>query len=221
MKFWVFNPPMMVGEWAFADVIDPVYGDAPRCPSCGIFIEMKKWLPPYRIRLVKGTKSYVPGDLISGPGTDLMASERFVAEFEGAQLKGVERWEPVTIEGYNNYWEKHLKRPAPAEHYKVAIFAPPTVRARWDKMHPKADGELGWIGCDVCGRQPPNLDSWKGIVVDEDSWMGADIFQLTNMGGQFIVTEDFVDFVAEGKFRGVPLVPAAKDKPFRARPATW
>ncbi len=221
MKFWVFDPPMMVGEWAFADVIDPVYGDAPKCPSCGDFLGMKEWLPPYRIRLVKGTKSYIPGDLISGPGTDLMASERFVAEFERAQLKGVERWEPVTIEGYSNYWEKHLKRPAPAEQYKVAIFAPPTVRVRWDEMHPKADSELDWKDCDVCGRQPQNLDFWKGVVVDEDSWTGADIFTLTNMGGLFIVTEDFVDFVAEGKFRGVPLVPAAKSKPFRARPATW
>jgi hypothetical protein len=88
-------------------------------------------------------------------------------------------------------------------------------------MHPKADGELDWKDCDLCGRQPRNLDFWKEVVVDEDSWTGADIFTLTNMGGNFIVTEDFVDFVAEGKFRGVPLVPAAKSRRFRARPATW
>src|ERR1700674_1145394 len=221
MTSWVLDSPMMIGEWAFADVIDPVYGGAPKCPSCGRFLGMLEWLPPYRIRLVKGTKSYIPGDLIDGPGAELMASQRFIAQFERAKLKGVERWEPVTIEGYNNYWEKKLKRPAPAEPYMGPIFPPPTVRAKWEKMHPVADGDMEWTGCEVCGRSPRNFDSWKGVVVDEDSWTGADIFQLTSLGSRFIVTEAFANFVAEGNFRGVPLVPAAQDKPFRAPPATW
>lgn len=107
------------------------------------------------------------------------------------------------------------------EQYKVAIFPIPTVRAKWEEMHPKADGDVEWTGCHVCGRQPRNVDSWKGVVVDEDSWTGADIFQLTSLGSRFIVTEAFFDFVAAGEFRGVPLIPAAKDKPFRAPPATW
>jgi len=225
MKFWVFDLPMMTGDWAFADVIDPKYGDAPRCPSCGDFIGLLTWLPPYRVRLVKGMKSYEPGDVISGPGMSagFAASERFITEFERANLKGVERWEPVAIEGYDNYWEKKLKRPAPAGSYKLAILPVPTVRAKWEEMHPKPlpKRELVWVGCAVCGRSPRAAESWKGVVVDDESWTGADIFKLTSLSGHFIVTEAFVKFVAAGKFRGVPLVPAEKDKPFRARPVTW
>jgi len=220
----VLNRPMMTGEWAFGDVIDPKYGPAPQCPSCGTYLGMLTWQPPYRVRLVKGTKSYAPGDLISGPGMEDLFSERFVAEYERAKLKGVERWEPVSIEGYNNYWEKKLKRPAPAGSYKLAIWPAPMVRAKWEEMHPtpivKGD-KLVWVGCEVCGRQPRACDSFRGVVVDEESWNGADIFQLTNIGGRFIVTEAFVKFVSAGKFVGIPLVPAAKDRRSKARRATW
>lgn len=90
-------------------------------------------------------------------------------------------------------------------------------------MHPVPlpNLELVWTGCAVCGRSPQASDTFEGVVVDEESWKGADIFQLTTLGGRFIVTEAFVDFVAAGKFLGVPLVPAAEHKPFRAGPATW
>lgn len=184
---------------------------------------MLTWQPPYRVRLVKGIKSYAPGDLIDGPGMEPLFSERFIAEYQRSKLKGVERWEPVSIEGYNNYWEKKLKRPAPAGTYKVAIFPPPTVRAKWEEMHPKPTSSkepLAWIGCDVCGRSPSNFDQYKGVVVDEDSWSGDDIFRLTNLGGRFVVTEAFAKFIAAGAFEGIPLVPSDKDTPYRARPAT-
>lgn len=219
----MLNPPMMVGEYAFADVIDPRYGQAPKCPSCGAYLGMRKWLAPHRVRLVKGMKSFAPGDIIDGPGCEAMMSERFIAEYERANLKGIERWEPVTIEGYNNYWEKKLKRPAPAEQYRIATFPRPMVRAKWDLMHPRPlpGTSLNWIGCDVCGRHPSAAGSYRGIVVDDDSWNGADIFQLTNFGGCFVVTEAFAKFVAESKLSGIPLVPTAKYRPFRAPRATW
>lgn len=223
MDFWVLRPPLMNGDWAFADVADDArYGDAPQCPTCGSWIGMKKWLPPYRIRLVKGMKSYEPGDIIHGPGCEPMFSEGFITAFERAGLKGVDGWEPVTIEGYNNYWEKKLKRPAPKERYKVAIFPRPTVRVKWEEMHPTPlhGMELASINCEVCGSHPRWSD-FRGLVVDEESWNGTDIFRFTNIGGCFGVTEAFVKFVAEGKFRGIPLVPAAEHKPYRADPARW
>jgi hypothetical protein len=180
---------------------------------------MKTWLPPYRVRLVKGVKTYEPGDVIYGPGMGLpIASARFVAEFERAKLKGIARWEPVAIEGYNNYWEKKLKRPAPAGTYKLAILPVPAVRAKWEEMHPLPifKEKLIWVGCAVCGRQPRAHGGFKGVVIDEESWTGADFFELTNIGG-FIVTEAFVKFVAAGEFRGVPLEPAAGFVPSYAR----
>lgn len=222
MKFWVLSLPMMTGDFAFADVIDPEYGDAPQCSSCGEYIGSLKWLPPHRIRLVKGMKSYAPGDIISGPGCEAMMSDRFIDAFERSGLKGIEHWEPVIIEGYNNYWEKELQRPAPAARFKVAVFPRPTVRVVWEAMHPEPIDEAGfqWVGCAVCGRNPTAY-TFRGLVVEEDSWNGADIFHFSNIGGVFGVTEAFGEFVAKEKFRGVPLVPAEEYKPFKAQPATW
>lgn len=207
---------MMVGAWAFADPIDAAYGDAPRCPSCGTFIAAKPWLPPYRVRLVKGMKSAAPADVLSGPGIgSFLASQRFVDEFGRAKLKGIERWEPVEIEGYNDYDGDLLLSPsAPGRLFELAILPVPTTRARWDDMHPVFKGDV--IGCDLCGRRGRVLDSYQGVVVDEASWTGADIFALTHYGSALVVTEAFMEFVASGEFTGVPLKPAAEHVPYRA-----
>jgi hypothetical protein len=192
MKFWVFDQPMMVGEWAFADVLKPRYGDAPRCPSCDTFIDMKPWLPPYRMRLLKGTKTLKPADVVTGPGMGgFVASERFVAEFERAGLKGIERWEPVEI---TNYQEQR---------FKFAILPVRSVRAKLKEMHAYFKDDKP-PDCPVCGTA--DLDSYDGVVVDEASWIGDDIFELTNLGGPLIVTDRFAEFIASGKFTGVPLV---------------
>jgi hypothetical protein len=80
MKLWVFAPPMMIGEWAYSEALNPVFGEAPRCPSCGKFIGMEPWLPPYRARLRKGTRTGTPADVITGADFDtFIAAERFVA----------------------------------------------------------------------------------------------------------------------------------------------
>jgi hypothetical protein len=212
----VFNPPMMVGPWAFADPVEAVYGEAPRCPSCGTFIAGRPWVPPYRVRLIKGMKSAAPGDVITGPGIGgFLASQRFVVEFERANLKGIERWEPVDIEGYNDYEGSTLSRPsAPGRPFELAILPVPATRAVWEAMHPVFKGDV--IGCDLCGRRGRILDSYQGVVVDEASWTGADIFELAHFGGDFIVTEAFVEFIASGEFTGIPLVPAAERVPYRA-----
>lgn len=206
---------MMIGAWAFAEPIDPVYGAAPRCPSCGTFVANRPWLPPYRARLVRGMKSAAPADVITGPGIgSFLASQRFVVEFDRAKLKGIDRWEPVQIEGYSDYEGAALSNPpAPNRTFKVAALPAPTTRAVWGEMHPVFKGDL--IGCNLCGRRRRILDSYQGVVVDEASWTGADIFQLTHYG-DFIVSQAFKEFIGSGEFTGVPLVPATECVPYRA-----
>jgi hypothetical protein len=202
MKFWIFDPPMFVGEWAYADTLAPRYGDAPRCPSCGKFIGMLPWLPPYRVRMLTGVKTSAPGDVVTGPGFEsFMASERFVAEFQRSKLKGVERWEPVEIKRYNE------------QTFKVAILPAPRTRAKLSEMHavftrnPPDDP--------VCCKAP--LESYEGVVIDEASWTGDDIFRTTNLGGVLVVTDRFAKFTSAGEFTGIPLVPAETFVPSWAR----
>jgi hypothetical protein len=204
---------MLIGPWAWAEDVDAVYGDAPRCQSCGTSIGNEPWLPPYRTRLVKGTETYAPPEMITGPGfSGFIASERFVTDFEGANLKGVERWERVEIEGYNDDDGNPLSSPAaPAGIFRLAILPPPTTRVKWDEMHTVFIGPL--IGCEICGRVSRHLDSYQGAVIDEPSWTGADIFQLAHLSDIYVATEAFVEFVAAGEFTGVPLVPAAEFVP--------
>jgi hypothetical protein len=193
---------MMVGDWAYADTLAPKYGDAPRCPNCGEPLGMKTWLPPYRARLFKGVKTSTPADVITGPGFEsFMASERFVAEFQRSKLKGVERWEPVEIKRYND------------QDFKLAILPVPRTRAKLSEMH--AVFEDNPPDCPVCGQT--FLESYEGVVIDEASWTGDDIFGTTNVGGVLLVTDGFAKFIAAGKFTGVPLVPAETFVPSWAR----
>jgi hypothetical protein len=202
MKFWIFAKKRMSGDWAYADILAPKYGDAPRCPSCGEFIGMKPWLPPYRARLFKGVKTSTPADVITGPGFEsFLASERFVAEFERSKIKGVERWEPVEIKRYNE------------QTFKLAILPVPRTRAKLTEMHAVFEGNAP--DCPVCSQA--DLKSYEGVVIDKASWTGDDIFRTTNLGGVLIVTDHFAKFISAGKFTGVPLVPAETFVPSWAR----
>lgn len=201
MKFWVFDPPMMVGRWAFAELIDPVYGDAPRCPHCGKFIGMKPWLPPYRASLSAGTKASVPADVITGPGfTGFIAIDRFVADFERSRLRGIDRWESAELVGWNS------------TSYFYGVLPVPTAHADFSQMHPVFLDEPPT--CPIC--RGATLDSYSGVVVDERSWSGDDIFLLMNIG-LLMTTERFVDLVAAGEYTGFDLVPAGEYVPSYAR----
>ena len=211
MKFWVFDRQTMVGPWAFADNVDPVnYGEAPRCPACGDFIGMREWLPPYRVRLVEGTKASTPADVITGPGfTSFITSERLVTEFQLSGLTGVERWEPVQIEGYNDYEGDPIAQAAVSRSYKLAILPKPSTRTKLDEMYAIYTGAPP--DCPVC-YAPRILESYEGIVVDETSWNRADIFHVTNLG-VILVTDRFAEFCQAGEFTGIQLLPAAQYVP--------
>lgn len=208
MKFWVFDPPMMVGRWAFAYNIEPEYGEAPRCPSCGRWIGMKPWLPPYRIRLVEGTKSPKPADVITGPGfSGFIASERFAAEFKRAHLTGVDRWEPVHIKGYSDYEGDPIASPADLTRtYHYAILPAPRTRAKL--RHAVYTGPPPV--CPVC--QGAALESYQGLDVDETSWTGADVF-ITINAGLVVVTDRFAGVCQAGEITGMHLVPTAEFEP--------
>jgi hypothetical protein len=130
-----------------------------------------------------------------------MASERFVAEFKRSKLNGVDRWEPVEIKRYSE------------QTFKLAILPVPRTRANLSAMHAVFKGNPP--SCPVCGQA--FLEFYEGVVIDEASWTGDDIFGTTNVGGVLLVTDGFAKFIAAGKFTGVPLVPAETFVPSWAR----
>src|SRR4029078_8184867 len=68
-------------------------GDAPRCPTCGDYIGMCRWLPPYQVELKLWGWHF--GDIAYGAGLNVLVSERFRALYEEHELVGLTGFEPV------------------------------------------------------------------------------------------------------------------------------
>lgn len=198
---------LMVWAFAFAEPSDDAkYGDAPRCPACGRYIGAKRWLPPYVISLVEGTKTSAPADVMTGPGIgpdSFIASERFVSEFKSSALTGIEQWEPVKIEGFADYGGDSIHGALVRQRYFVAFFPSPRTRLKLDQMSTTSKGR---VECKVCGRGMI-VDSYHGVVVDEESWSGEDIVRMTNLE-VIVASERFARFFEAGEFTGALVPPA-------------
>jgi hypothetical protein len=161
------------------------------------------------VRLVEGTKTPAVADIITGPGFDaFIASDRFATEFERKGLTGVERWDRVQIDGYNDYEGDPIPAQAVVNRpYKLAILPAPITRVKLGNAVYEDDEP----DCAVCS-QGRSLESYQGFVVDETSWVGADVFMTTNTD-LTVVTDRFADFCHAGEFTGVLLLPAATFEP--------
>ncbi len=199
-KFWVLDPPMMVGPTAFAEPVDARYGAPPMCPVCSRPIASRPWLEPFKVRLRSGTKTDKPGDTITGPGFDgFLATPNFQSMYDAAGLTGVIDWRPVEIVNL------------PGAVYRLTILPDPTVRADFSQMDIQFKSSPN---CSYC--QQGIIERYHGVKVDEATWSGQDIFPLTNLGF-LLVTDRFKAVVDQNEFTGLSLVPASEFIPSYAR----
>jgi len=80
----------------FVDVEPRVVGDAPHCPACGQALGSLRWLPPHHVEIETWGSEF--GDVVFGPGPDLLVSERFAFLWEQEGLSGLEGFDPVKVE---------------------------------------------------------------------------------------------------------------------------
>jgi hypothetical protein len=73
--------------------VDARLGDAPRCPRCGAGRGARTWLPPFHAELELHGKDW--GDFATGPGGDLLVSERFVDGYRADGLVGLSLTRPL------------------------------------------------------------------------------------------------------------------------------
>jgi len=193
---------MMVGPTAFAEPFEATYGEAPRCPSCSAPVGPRRWLEPYKVRLRPGTRTDKPGDAITGPGFDgFLANARFESAFNAAGLKGVVDWRPVEIRKWTG------------PPYRLTILPDPTARADFSRMNIKFNRPPT---CPQC--QQAIIAGYHGVTIDESTWAGQDIFNLTNLG-VLMVTERFKALVDENEFTGLAFERAHDFTPSYARHA--
>ena len=78
------------------DTVEPTNrADAPRCPCCGVFVGLLRWMPPYRVKLELHGEEL--GDFIKKSPYHPLVSERFAEAWRAEHLTGLEGFHPVEV----------------------------------------------------------------------------------------------------------------------------
>lgn len=199
MRFHVLN--LIVGSVAETtyEPIAPRYGEAPRCPKCGLNVGMRAWLPPYRVRMqVFGNRV---GDIAFGAGNDLLLSDAFLDGWCRAGLRGLGETQSVEIE--------RIQPRCPAQ--GLPRFHHVVVQRERASIDPGRTRVVrtGMQTCDFCGGGGI-VNAILGIGISENSWNGADLFMPWGLSGIIVVTERVVTLASKYGLANVTTIPVEK-----------
>src|ERR1700679_2013490 len=95
MKYYVLDNDLFNdSEFAYGEKIEVInYGPATKCEECGCYLTMKKWLPPYNVKVSKKTI----GDFIFGTLTSFIISAKVKNKYDSSGLMGLSNFQPVNI----------------------------------------------------------------------------------------------------------------------------
>lgn len=219
MDFYVLKPEGGIRfgtKWAYADQVDPVHRvESEKCPVCGGPVGGLSWLPPHRIKL-STAKSEKWGDFLWGAGFLLMVSDRFKTIYEAEGLTGITVFHP------------------PAEIVRVGrkkIGDLPPSLPRYHLI------EIAWNGanqddvaselvqgkpvkCSYC-RVGGNPRRQQRIVIEQESWTGADIFTPRGAPVEIMVSERFKQVAEAYHLKNVWLIPSEKYAYDQQQPGLW
>lgn len=201
MRFWILKEwdkytRELTGTCVYDRVEPSNLGDCPVvCPNCKKVCGPMVWLPPYNVRLSK--PKY--GDLVLGPGFELLVSENFKKIYLNSGLSGLPEFHSIDNLMVSGLSKKSRKIPT------YYIVRPNILFTVLDEI---ASG-LVW-------KKPPDCDycrlgvraEIKKVVVNQDSWEGKDIFMATGLYSLILVTERFVEVVQKANLTNFFFVPA-------------
>jgi len=207
-KFYVIKPEEGIRfgrKWAYAEIMEPINKiEAERCPVCGVPIGFYKWMPPYRIYL-SSVKSQKWGDFIWGAGFSLLVSENFKRIYTEENLTGIEKISiPVEIGKMGNRKLANLPTLLPIYHL---IYVPWGLVNQDDEKSKLNHEQPEKIKCPYCRRG----QSWRkqqGIIIDENSWHGEDIFKPRGSPFELLVSERFKQVVENYRLKNIWFIPA-------------
>ncbi|AKJ02800.1 double-CXXCG motif protein [Archangium gephyra] len=185
---------------ADVDKAEPVNrGDAPRCPLCGTFIGLLKWLPPYRVELELHGEEL--GDFIKSSAYDLLISERFGESFRAEGLTGLEGFHPVEVVRVRRKGKRALK---PLSVPRYFVVSPCFGRAAVDLVLNRVRTHRTPT-CPEC--RTGGINAINGFVLEPGTWSGEDVFRPRGMPGEIVVTERFKSFVERHGLTNMVLIP--------------
>ncbi|ATB42024.1 hypothetical protein CYFUS_007500 [Cystobacter fuscus] len=200
-RFFVLEEGVLGSHYdADVDTVEPVnLADAPRCPQCGGFIGLLKWLPPYRVNLELHGDAL--GDFIKNSAYDLLISERFAEAFRTEELIGLEGFHPVEVLRVRRM-RKGPRKPVTVPRYFVVstCFGPAAVDLVFSRMRISEPPS-----CPEC--RMSGIDTIHGFTLEPGTWRGEDIFRPRGLVGDLVVSERFKDFVERHGLTNMRLTP--------------
>lgn len=206
MRFFVLErKPTGASESGRTDVMQQegfTVGEAPRCPACGGFIGMLKWLPPYRVEMDTWGDHF--GDFAFGGGCEwFLVSDRFRSIYVRSGLKGLSGFDPVEVTKITRHNKK--LRGNPPQYFKVDVVRSQTAV---DQALSGFEWSEGASICPVCLIPKEGvIKRWSGIVIRSESWQGEDIF-VPRGGGELITTSRFKELCEGSEVKNAVFVPA-------------
>lgn len=219
MNFYVLKPDdgiRFARRWAYADQVDPVLrGKADTCPVCGGPVGGLGWLPPHRVKL-SSAKPEKWGDFVWGAGFLLIVSARFRAAYEAEGLTGVTVFHPpVEVVRVGRRKSGDIPSGLPTYHLVEIVWD----GANQDDAASEVVRERP-VQCPYC-RVGGSPRKQSRIVIEEESWTGADIFTPRGAPVRVMVSERFKQVVDTYKLKNAWLIPANKYAYDRHRPGLW
>jgi hypothetical protein len=221
VHFYVLKPEEGIRfgtKWAYAEQIDPVlHSEGKKCPVCGGPVSGRRWLPPHRIKL-SSAKPKKWGDFLWGAGFLLMVSDRFKKIYKAEELTGITMFYPPTeIVRVGRRRTGDLPPSLPLYHL---------IEIEWNGAN-QDDAASGVvhehpekIRCTYC-RMGVSGRKQSGIVMEKDSWTGADIFAPRGAKVQIMVSERFRQVVETCGLKNTWFIPAKKYAYNEHRPGLW
>jgi hypothetical protein len=172
-------------------------GEAPKCPTCGRFLGMRRWLSPRRAEVVvHGERS---GDFAFTSSSEFLVSEVVLSAIHDEGLTGLNDVEEVEVSS--------TLRTVPA---KPRRYFYGEIEQQGADLDPgRSDVERTTTpGCSGC--LSDGIVSIRGFAIDSATWSGADIFVPRGLPGVVVVSEAFRRAAEARGFSNIELVPTGR-----------
>ncbi len=184
-----------------ASTVKPNIGPALRCPQCGDTIGALCWQPPYRVELELYGKDF--GDLVKSAGGDLLVTERFAEDFKAEGLTGLSGFHPVEVLRVRRRGRGPKPGPPPRYLLVTPAYGQPALDMERSRLRTSKPIACSW--CRYTG-----IDAIDGLVLEEGTWRGEDVFRPRGLWGTVIVSERFMRFAERHAMSHFALVPIEK-----------
>ena len=174
-------------------------GTPASCHVCGMPIGMIPLVPPIRVELTVWGSRF--GDVVFGPGHELLVTQNFWHCFSRSGLRGlihIDRAEITRLKA-----RSQLQDALPTYECCRVVHGTAAIdecASRLIRIPP------GWQ-CEEC-RRGGVVKSLERIVLEQATWGGEDLFRARGLRGEILASERFKRFCDDMGFQNCNLIPA-------------